>query len=109
VTRGYAGVGLETTRALSAAGEEIRAAVVRACEVSPLITAEQGTATSVWCAINSLRDGMGGVYCENVDIARAVPADLPELRGVRPWATDPGFAERSWTMSEEWTGVAFSV
>src|SRR5712672_1253246 len=27
----------------------------------------------------------GGVYCEDCDIAIAVPADHPEPRGVRPW------------------------
>lgn len=48
---------------------------------------------------------MGGVYCEDVDIAAAVPADFPEPRGVRPWAMDPGLAERLWTQSEAWTGV----
>ena len=38
----------------------------------------------------------------------AVPADFPEPRGVRPWATDPELAERLWTKSEEWTGVKFN-
>src|SRR5882672_11567070 len=46
----------------------------------------------------------GGVYCEDCDIAIAVPADHPEPRGVRPWARDPEVAERLWRTSEEWTG-----
>jgi hypothetical protein len=66
---------------------------------------EQGAATSVWCATSRQLDGMGGVYCEDVDIAEAVPADAPGVRGVRPWASDPELAERLWTLTEAWTGV----
>src|SRR6267142_4893228 len=72
-----------------------------------LKTVEQGAATSVWCATSTQLDGMGGVYCEDVDVAEAVAADSPAQRGVRPWAMDPALAERLWTKSEEWTGVPF--
>ena len=68
-------------------------------------TPEQGAATSVWCATSSQLDGMGGVYCENCDIAIAVPADSTEMLGVRPWAIDPDFAERLWSLSERLTGT----
>lgn len=67
-------------------------------------TAEQGAATSVWCATSQQLDGLGGVYCENCDIAIAVPADSTELLGVRPWAIDPEFADRLWSLSERLTG-----
>ncbi|WP_163991092.1 oxidoreductase [Pyxidicoccus caerfyrddinensis] len=70
---------------------------------------EQGAATSVWCATSPQLEGLGGVYCEDVDIAQAVPADFPEQRGVRPWAMDPDLAERLWTKSEEWTGVTLTA
>lgn len=89
--------------------EEQHAAVARSGAVSSLKTTEEGAATSVWCATSTQLEGMGGVYCEDVDIAEAVPADFREQRGVRPWATDPDFAERLWTKSEEWTGVAFGA
>jgi len=68
---------------------------------------EQGAATAVWCAVSAELDGMGGVYCENCDIAPALAADSPELLGVRPWATDPAAADRLWTLSEQLTGVTF--
>jgi NAD(P)-dependent dehydrogenase (short-subunit alcohol dehydrogenase family) len=68
-------------------------------------TIEQGAATSVWCAANPQLDGMGGVYCEDADIATPVAADSTQLGGVRPWAMDPLAAERLWALSEEWTGV----
>jgi NAD(P)-dependent dehydrogenase (short-subunit alcohol dehydrogenase family) len=72
-------------------------------------TPEQGASTSVWCATSPQLDGMGGVYCEDVDIAVAVPADFADPSGVRPWALDREQAERLWKKSEAWTGVGFAV
>lgn len=72
-------------------------------------TTEQGAATSVWCAANTQLDGMGGVYCEDCDIAEAVPADAQVWNGVRPWATDPHIADRLWDASEKMTGVRFAM
>jgi NAD(P)-dependent dehydrogenase (short-subunit alcohol dehydrogenase family) len=98
----------ELTRSLEE--EELRALLA-----SPRIaattfkTVEQGAATSVWCATSAQLDGMGGVYCENVDIAEAVSADFTGAVGVRPWATDPSLAERLWRKSEEWARVAFAT
>lgn len=51
---------------------------------------------------------MGGVYCEDVNIAVAVPATHEPLNGVLPWAIDPDAAERLWTFSEKLTGVKLS-
>jgi NAD(P)-dependent dehydrogenase (short-subunit alcohol dehydrogenase family) len=93
----------------SMSDEEIRVAIDRSRQISTFKTAEQGAATSVWCATSSQLDGMGGVYCEDCDIAEAVPADFPQQRGVRPWAMDPSLAERLWKKSEEWTGVPFAA
>jgi NAD(P)-dependent dehydrogenase (short-subunit alcohol dehydrogenase family) len=67
----------------------------------------QGAATSVWCATSAELDGMGGVYCEDVDVAESVGADFDGLTGVRPWARDPSLAERLWSASEAWTGLPF--
>jgi hypothetical protein len=49
---------------------------------------------------------LGGLYCENCNVARAVPADCTDLLGVRPWAIDPELAERLWALSVELTGVS---
>jgi NAD(P)-dependent dehydrogenase (short-subunit alcohol dehydrogenase family) len=70
-------------------------------------TTEQGAATSAWCATSPQLGGMGGVYCEDCDVAEPVPADSTRLGGVRPWAMDPDLAERLWAKSEEWTGARF--
>jgi NAD(P)-dependent dehydrogenase (short-subunit alcohol dehydrogenase family) len=61
-------------------------------------TIPEGAATSVWCATSHQLDGMGGVYCEDCDVAPVVPADSDGL-GVRPYAIDPEFAERLWSLS----------
>jgi len=70
-------------------------------------TPEQGAATSVWCATSSQLEGLGGVYCENCDIAIEVPGDSTELRGVRPWAINRTFARELWNLSERLTGIRF--
>lgn len=73
---------------------------VRTDEGSGLKTVEQGAATSVWCATSPQLRGMGGVYCEDCDVAEATSADEPRPSGVRPWAVDPELAEKLWTLSE---------
>jgi NAD(P)-dependent dehydrogenase (short-subunit alcohol dehydrogenase family) len=71
-------------------------------------TAEQGAATSVWCATSPSLDGKGGVYCEDCDIAKALPASAQTFDGVRPWAIDKLLADPLWTLSEKLTGVRFA-
>jgi hypothetical protein len=44
-------------------------------------------------------DGIGGVYCEDCDIAEPAPAESA-VRGVKPWAMNPDFADRLWDLSE---------
>ncbi|MFI7109941.1 SDR family NAD(P)-dependent oxidoreductase [Nonomuraea sp. NPDC050227] len=63
---------------------------------------EQGAATQLWAATSPQLDGMGGVYCEDCDIAE--PAD-GSGGGVHPHATDPEQAARLWRLSAELTGV----
>lgn len=72
-------------------------------------TPEQGAATSVWCATSPQLAGMGGVYCEDCDIAQALPADAQTFDGVRPWAIDRAIADALWSLSEKMTGVRFAI
>ena len=74
-------------------------------------TVEQGAATSVWCATSPQLDGMGGVYCQNSDIApllteelRANPIGSMAL-GVMPHAVDLQAADRLWSLSEHLLGL----
>lgn len=68
-------------------------------------TIEQGAATSVWCAVSEQLNGMGGLYCEDVNIAKQVPGDSTLNTGVRPWAIDSAAAGKLWKMSVELTGA----
>jgi NAD(P)-dependent dehydrogenase (short-subunit alcohol dehydrogenase family) len=68
---------------------------------------EQGAATSVWCAVSSRLDGLGGLYCQDCDVAPLVTTEaLAEQKmgsaplGVMPYAIDPESAERLWSLSE---------
>jgi NAD(P)-dependent dehydrogenase (short-subunit alcohol dehydrogenase family) len=67
-------------------------------------TPEQGAATEVWAATSPQLEGMGGVYCEDCDVAEVAP-ESGERVGVKPWAIDPEQAARLWALSAELTGV----
>ena len=67
-----------------------------------LKSAAQGAATAAWCAASPQLDGMGGVYCEDCDVA---VLEQTGRFGVRPWAADPDAAERLWRLSESLTGL----
>jgi len=74
-------------------------------------TPEQGAATSTWAATSPALDGMGGVYCEDCDIAEpTIPGSATaRFAGVDPHAIDPAAAALLWSYSAELTGVnAFS-
>ena len=70
-------------------------------------TVQQGAATSVWAAVSPLLDPVGGVYCEDCNVAVAVAADDPRPNGVRPWAADAMAAETLWRISSEMTQTLF--
>jgi NAD(P)-dependent dehydrogenase (short-subunit alcohol dehydrogenase family) len=70
-------------------------------------TEEQGASTTVWAATSPLLDGMGGVYCENCDVAAPAGGDTPPMAGVHRHVRDEKLAERLWAKSEEMTGVPF--
>lgn len=73
-------------------------------------TPEAGAATTVWAATSPQLDGMGGVYCENCDIAALTDQDRnASLTGVMPHAIDPAMAEALWDVSEDMTGVKFTI
>ena len=72
-------------------------------------TVSQGAATAVWCATSPKLDGMGGIYCEDCDIAEAVPANSLSEKGVRPWAIDPEQAVRFWKICERYTNIEFPI
>ena len=67
-------------------------------------TTEQGASTSVWAAVGSELEGIGGLYLENC--AQAEPANPENPRGgVWPWALDPEGADRLWAITKDTIGV----
>ena len=67
---------------------------------------EEGAATSVWCAVSPLLEGLGGVYCEDCNVGAPAEPDS-RISGVWPHIRDLALAEALWAKSEELTGVTF--
>lgn len=65
---------------------------------------EQGAATTIWCATAPELAGIGGVYCEDCDIAPLRTEGQLGAAGVRPFAVDPAIAEALWAQSVRLTG-----
>jgi len=67
-------------------------------------TPQQGAATTIWCATAPELAGIGGVYCEDCDIA---PVESHKRFGVRPFAINPDIAEALWSESVRLTGYFY--
>lgn len=81
-----------------------------------LKTIPQGAATTVWCATTSMLNNIGGVYCEDADVAELdlgtiehKQEDFATMRGVQPYSLDKENAKRLWKLSEEMTGITFQA
>ena len=79
-----------------------------------LKTIPQGAATTVWCATSPMLKDVGGVYCENVDIAELDLGNIEHryeepltLRGVQPYSVDETNAKRLWKLTEDMIGLKF--
>lgn len=70
-------------------------------------TPEQGAATSIWCAVSPLLGGLGGVYCEDCNVAALIGPDTSRFSGAAPHICDTALASALWAKSEEMTGVMF--
>lgn len=75
---------------------------------SSLKTIPQGAATTVWCATSPALENIGGVYCEDADIA-PLATDTPNSKGVKPYSLDELDSRQLWKLSEEFTGVSFQI
>ncbi len=77
---------------------------------------QQGAATTVWCAVSPQLKNIGGVYCENCDIAIVSDGegahsitDKSIHDKVLAYAVDEDEATRLWNVTEEMTGVKFPI
>lgn len=73
-----------------------------------LKTIPQGAATTIWCATSALLNNVGGVYCEDADIAE-LASETSMSKGVKLYSLDKTNAKRLWAMSEEMTGFTFNI
>lgn len=79
-----------------------------------LKTIPQGAATTVWCATSPMLNPIGGVYCEDGDIAELDLGNFGQdnglgTRGVQLYSLDEGNAKKLWDLTEEMTGISFKV
>lgn len=73
-------------------------------------TTQQGAATQVWAATSLQLECMGGLYCEDCEIAALDESEPPSFIGVRPYAIDLEQAQRLWALSAQLTGIdAFAM
>lgn len=73
-----------------------------------LKTIPQGAATTVWCATSPMLNTIGGVYCEDTDIAGLAP-ESSISNGVKAYSLDQANAKRLWALSEEMAGITFHM
>lgn len=84
--------------------------------LASLKTIPQGAATSVWVATSPLLDQIGGVYCEDADIAELL-SDDPSIQtsaklhqsGVMDYSLDESNAKKLWALTEKMTGIKFKL
>jgi NAD(P)-dependent dehydrogenase (short-subunit alcohol dehydrogenase family) len=70
-------------------------------------TPEQGAATQVWAATSPQLADLGGVFCQDCDIAPMTDHVDMDAGGVMAHAADPDEAARLWALSAELTGVTW--
>jgi len=76
--------------------------------VASLKTIPQGAATTIWCATSPLLSHLGGVYCEDADVATlALGSEMSA--GVKPYSIDAAAAKRLWQLTEELIGISFDL
>lgn len=76
--------------------------------IASLKTIPQGAATTIWTATSPLLSNIGGVYCEDSNIAELALGQEMEA-GVKPYSLDETSAKRLWKLTQELTGITFEV
>jgi NAD(P)-dependent dehydrogenase (short-subunit alcohol dehydrogenase family) len=71
-----------------------------------LKTVPQGASTTIWSATSPLLNNIGGVYCEDTEIAE-LSLGQEVSAGVKPYSVDKKTARRLWELSEKLTGTTF--
>ena len=64
----------------------------------------QGASTTIWCAVSTMLNDIGGVFCENCDIAKRkenIDESMRRYFGVADHAIDTEEAKRLWEETEK--------
>ncbi|ORI17326.1 oxidoreductase [Rhodococcus sp. 1168] len=72
-------------------------------------TPQQGAATATWAATSKQLNDLGGLYCEDCNVAEVATEPLDEPTGVRDYACDSDQAARLWALSADLTEVAVQI
>ena len=67
-------------------------------------TTSQGASTTLWCATNPSLNNIGGVFCEDCDIAKIkseVDESMQRYFGVADWAVDVDEASKLWELTDK--------
>ena len=67
-------------------------------------TTSQGASTTLWCATNPSINNIGGVFCEDCDIAKIkseVDESMQRYFGVADWAVDVDEASKLWELTDK--------
>jgi NAD(P)-dependent dehydrogenase (short-subunit alcohol dehydrogenase family) len=76
--------------------------------IASLKTIPQGAATTIWCATSPLLANLGGVYCEDADIASLALSEGMSA-GVKPYSVAEDAAKRLWGLTQKLTGIPFDL
>ena len=76
--------------------------------VASLKTIPQGAATTVWAATSPLLNDLGGVYCEDVNVAEINDGETFSA-GVKTYSLDEANAKKIWVLSEKLIGITFDM
>lgn len=68
----------------------------------------QGASTTVWCATSSLLNTIGGIYCEDNNVA-SLASESSITNGVKLYSLNEDNAKKLWKLSEQMTGFNFEV
>jgi len=74
---------------------------------SSLKSIPQGASTTIWCATSPLLNNIGGVFCEDADIAELSAGKDVSASGVKPYSLDETNARRLWELSEKLATITF--
>lgn len=74
-----------------------------------LKTIPQGAATTIWCATSPQLQNIGGVYCEDCDIAVVANEESIGSYGVEKFSLDQTNAANLWTLTEKMLDINFKT